>query len=262
MLHIPFLLSASPHCDILLPIMFILLIAGSLYFLSIVFFTLIGGCMPFKKTNATTETAITVLIVARNEEHRLPATLESLKHLDLNGLDAEFIFVDDASIDKTGRLMREFKSIFPVSIIRIDEKNPLLPGKKDGITRAVAVAKGSVIFMTDADCIVQPQWVKAMLPYFHGNVGLLLGHVIYKKNGIRGLTGTMEALCGTIFTFAWAGWNFSPYCRGAKQWKHYAERYLLSHGQGGIFRRIAVAQILLFPKRRLWNQAAMPAPRS
>lgn len=177
--------------------------------------TIAGLVIPYKKNASSQYPAVSVLIVARNEEGRIGNTLNALQQLDLEGVDAEFIFVDDGSLDSTYALMQQFRTAYSVQLIQIQEKNPLLPGKKDGITRAVASARGEVIIMTDADCTMPTQWVKSMITCFDSNTVMLLGHVNYKIHDLHSIFANIEALCGSIFAFSWARFNFSPYCRGA-----------------------------------------------
>lgn len=178
-------------------------------------FTIIGITIPLKKKSLVAPSSVTILVVARNEEKRIASTLAALQQLDLSGINAEFIFVDDGSSDATFSYMKNFTSPYPIRLLRIDDKNPLLLGKKDGITRAVHAAQGEVMLMTDADCTMSPQWAKCMLTHFSRDTVMLLGHVHYKTHNIHSFFSNFEALCGSIFTFSWARFNFAPYCRGA-----------------------------------------------
>ncbi len=203
------------RCAILIFPMMNYIYIGCLFYACIWLFTLAGLIIPYRKNDCTSFPSVTILIVARNEALRLPLTLASLQTLDLTGIRAEFIFVNDCSTDDTLTCMQQFTSTFPVHILTIDTKNPLLPGKKDGITRAVAVAHGEIIIMTDADSVPQPRWVQAMLRHFTPSTVMLLGHVRYAVTGIHSFFANIEALCGSIFTFSWARFNNAPYCRGA-----------------------------------------------
>ena len=157
---------------------------------------------------------VSIIVVARNEENSLPDTLLSLKKLKTS-FPKEIILVNDASTDRTLEIMHKFASDnSEVKVIDIKVKDSNLLGKKFGITKAVKEAKYEYIFTTDADCIVNENWLSSATPFFAENVGMLLGHVEYFENDFSDKMRNVEMLTGTIFTFSLASFSFSPYCRG------------------------------------------------
>jgi len=106
---------------------------------------------------------VSVLIPAYNEEKRLPKTLglwqEFMSRLSMrasnenNEFDIiEIIIVDDGSCDKTVQLAESFNNL-PIEIIRIMPNK----GKGNAVRQGVKIAKGSFIFIYDADAAVLPQ---------------------------------------------------------------------------------------------------------
>lgn len=191
---------------------YIYILSGIYFIIGII--TLLGLFKKYPK-NKTLYKSVTILIVARNEEKNINSTLNSLKNLDLTDLDWEIILVNDASTDRTLKLMKDFKKNYKnVRIINIEEKNQNFKGKKFGITKAVNIANGDYIYMTDGDCRVKKNWIKSTIGYFKENVGMLIGWIDYKYYSIFEKIETVESIAGTIFTFSWVAYNNPPYCSG------------------------------------------------
>jgi dolichyl-phosphate beta-glucosyltransferase len=91
---------------------------------------------------------LSIVIPARNEESRLPRTLEEVVgFLDRQTFNAEVIIVVNASIDKTLDIAQKFSLQHPLIKV-IDES---LPGKGRAVRRGMLAAKGSYRFFADAD---------------------------------------------------------------------------------------------------------------
>jgi len=91
---------------------------------------------------------ISVVIPAYNEEENLERTLTVIsKELSDQGIEHEFVVVDDASTDRTPEILQDLSSRFPLRFFR-NEKNMKL-----GYTlrRGLEQAMGDVVFYTDCD---------------------------------------------------------------------------------------------------------------
>jgi len=91
---------------------------------------------------------LSVVIPARNEADRLPATLQEVsRYLASLGLHWEVVVVDNASTDATVRLVEEFASNNPgVRLMREPR-----PGKGAALRKGVLAAQGEVVLFSDAD---------------------------------------------------------------------------------------------------------------
>jgi len=88
---------------------------------------------------------LTLIIPARNEEHRLLRTLTSVKQfLDQWGIDYRVVVIDNASRDNTGRMTDAFGDAF--STIAQPRK-----GKGAAVRTGMLCATGAVVAFTDAD---------------------------------------------------------------------------------------------------------------
>src|SRR6478609_2239439 len=110
----------------------------------------------FEPTDSHPENRFSIVVPFRNEAKNLPALLESLSNLKYPTTHFEVILVDDESSD-------DFRTVFsavPVRIIKnIRTSNS---PKKDAISTAVPVSRMEWIITTDADCVVNPNWLNIL----------------------------------------------------------------------------------------------------
>jgi glycosyltransferase involved in cell wall biosynthesis len=96
---------------------------------------------------------VSIIVPARNEEAGLPRALASLEALDYPNL--EFLFINDHSTDRTGKLLADFAGRHPDSA-RVITDPPLPPGwmgKNNAVWRAAGEASGEWLLFTDADIV-------------------------------------------------------------------------------------------------------------
>ncbi|MGC9513327.1 MAG: glycosyltransferase family 2 protein, partial [Fidelibacterota bacterium] len=122
---------------------------------------------PPKKSRFTNPT-ISVLVPARNEEHNLPACLESL--LALDPAPAEILVLDDHSTDKTWEIIQGFAFKHKqVRGIRGKELPAGWVGKTWACHQLSQEASGEILVFTDADNTYHPaalersvRWMQAL----------------------------------------------------------------------------------------------------
>lgn len=132
--------------------------------------------------------AVSVLVAARNEERDLPDLLKSLDRLDYPADRIQFLFADDQSVDRTPELLegwcatapnRAFLTIAPSQTARYNEN-----GKANALAILGEKATGDYYFFTDADCEVNPNWIKEGVGCFGENVGMVIGITQVKAVGL------------------------------------------------------------------------------
>lgn len=103
---------------------------------------------------------VSIVIPAFNEEKLIGPCLTALTNLTTTH-PFEVILVDNASTDRTVPIARTFAKQLPLHIVHE-------PVKGRGAARATgcAAAKGEIIFSTDADSVVPPDWLELILPHF------------------------------------------------------------------------------------------------
>jgi len=103
---------------------------------------------------------ISIVIPAYNEEKTIVPCLTALNKLKI-AQKYEVIVVNNNSTDKTVEVIKPFTNKLPLRIVN-ETKKGRSPARRAGF----AVAKGDIIFSTDADAIVPPDWIKEILPHF------------------------------------------------------------------------------------------------
>jgi glycosyltransferase involved in cell wall biosynthesis len=112
-------------------------------------------------------TEISVIIPARDASATIAATMRAL---EAQTGDYEVIVVDDGSQDRTAELARS-SSLEP-TVVELTEAR----GPGNARNAGVAVAKGSLLAFTDADCEPEPGWLAAGLRHA-GRADLIQGVV-------------------------------------------------------------------------------------
>jgi len=154
---------------------FVLYIIMLLYCLSIIF--LIYG---FSKVNSCEylglkpKTKFSIVVPFRNEAENLPILLDSLSKLNYPTELFEVILVDDDSEEVFSVQCSKF-SIHIIKNIRVSNSP-----KKDAISTAMQFVKADWIITTDADCVVNKNWLMALDNYIQlHHISMIAGAVTY-----------------------------------------------------------------------------------
>jgi len=119
---------------------------------------------------------VSVIVAAKNEEECILECMQSLYKIDYPSDKLELIIVNDNSTDSTQKIIDEFIKEKPAfKAIKSKKSTGTLKGKANAIANAMEIAAGEIIFTTDADCIVKPEWVKTILSYYDDEVAGVFG---------------------------------------------------------------------------------------
>lgn len=125
---------------------------------------------------------ISIIIVAQNEEATLPLCLESLSRLTYPKDKMEYILVNDRSTDQTKSVMSEFADRHKqTKVVEIKTLPNKYTGKIFGLIQGVKESCGEILFFTDADCIVPPDWIQSTLMEYDENTGIVGGFIALDK---------------------------------------------------------------------------------
>jgi cellulose synthase/poly-beta-1,6-N-acetylglucosamine synthase-like glycosyltransferase len=116
---------------------------------------------------------VSVVIPARNEEQNIATCLESVLNQTYPKDRHEIILVNDNSTDKTGIIAEEFAGRTDRLKIIIAKENPDLTGRSNALAQGIDIAKGEVILMTDADCVIPPTWVEYIAKRFVDGIDVM-----------------------------------------------------------------------------------------
>ncbi|MBW6515329.1 MAG: glycosyltransferase [Candidatus Cloacimonetes bacterium] len=128
---------------------------------------------------------ISVAIVARNEEKNLPFTLRSIDKLKYPKEFYEIILVDDCSSDSTLQLFEQFASVRDnVFVVKLRKEEKTLLGKKEGLQKALELARKEIFLLTDADCIFSQNWLNDVSSFWENNTKMVVGYAPEDYSGI------------------------------------------------------------------------------
>ncbi len=117
----------------------------------------------FSRKEFTPKTSFTIVVPFRNEKDNLPNLLHSISLLNYPRELVEVILVDDDSDDEFRIQNLEFR----IQMIKNIRKSN--SPKKDAIETAIEIAKNDWIITTDADCLVQKDWLTIYDQYIQEN---------------------------------------------------------------------------------------------
>jgi len=121
-----------------------------------------------KNTEAALEhyPQVSVLIAARNEEENIERCLLALskQHYPLDHI--QILVGDDSSDDQTAAVVLAFKRNHPevnLNVQAIKSPTTALKGKANVLAQLFHLAEGELVFITDADIAVSPEWIKGLV---------------------------------------------------------------------------------------------------
>lgn len=119
---------------------------------------------------------VSVVIAARNEEKNISNLLTGLINQSYPHELYEIIVVNDRSEDNTARIVEQFSAGFDnIILINVAATPKDFSPKKYALTRGIKAAKGEVLMLTDADCLVNKYWVESMVSMFTDDTDLVVG---------------------------------------------------------------------------------------
>jgi cellulose synthase/poly-beta-1,6-N-acetylglucosamine synthase-like glycosyltransferase len=133
----------------------------------------------FSKKEFIPKTSFSIVVPFRNEKENLPNLLHSISLLNYPKDLMEVILVDDDSEE----VFSVQYSMFSLKVIKNERKSN--SPKKDAIETAIQIAKNDWIITTDADCLVQKDWLTIYDQYIQENeVDMIASGVCFlPKNG-------------------------------------------------------------------------------
>lgn len=162
------------------------------------------------------QTYISVIIPFRNEENNLQRMFDCIASLKYNNNYFEVVFIDDHSKDRGLEMVKSFAG--SRSNIKFFQLNQNQKGKKEAVDMGIKRAKGEVCLLTDADCILQKEWLNAFNIFYIENKkpSMIIGLVDYlSDNYIFQHIFRLEFLSLIITGAGLAGINLPVYCNSA-----------------------------------------------
>ena len=132
------------------------------------------------------EPFISIFIPAHNEEYTIESTIRSVCASDYKKGEEhnfELIVVNDGSTDSTGEILAGLKKEFPQ--LKIVTRHPPRSGKGKGfvLNDALALSKGEIIGVFDADTQIATDYLHTIVKYLNGDIDGVQSRVkMFNKN--------------------------------------------------------------------------------
>jgi cellulose synthase/poly-beta-1,6-N-acetylglucosamine synthase-like glycosyltransferase len=124
----------------------------------------------YKINTLKSKTSFSIIVPFRNESKNILDLLASISNLNYPKNLFEIIFIDDDSIDYSAAIFNKWRvqNGWIQSTLLQNLRLTNSP-KKDAISRAIPIVKNQWIITTDADCVVQPDWLATLDNYIQNN---------------------------------------------------------------------------------------------
>lgn len=210
----------------------------------------------FKTEDLQPKTAFTIVVPFRNEGKNLTHLLNSISRLNYPISLIQIVMVDDFSKDDSVGIYNQWRITHQEVDTTLLENLALSNSpKKDALGRAIPIARHEWIVTTDADCIVNENWLLTLDNYIQrNNAEMIVGSVMYKtKNNwfhhfqqldLMSLQGTTIGSFGIGKPFMCNGANFA-----------YTKKFFHEIGGfGGIKDKASGDDVLLLQKAVEYNK--------
>lgn len=147
----------------------------------------------------TFQPKVSILIPVHNEEGTIESKLQNIRSVSYPKEKMEIIIADDASEDKTLRIVEDFVENNREVNIKVVRQNPRA-GKSAALNKALASSTHSIVIVSDADTHWSPDVLQKALPYLADpKVGAVTGRGVNKNTNQTWVTKGEE----TYLNFAY-----------------------------------------------------------
>ena len=169
----------------------------------------------FEAGDSAPTTFVSVIVAARNEAETLPHVLHALAAQTYPTENFEIIIVDDFSTDETAAVLQTFSK--PHIHIIQPEVAPSQSSKKKALEAGIKKAKGSLLLITDADCLPGENWIKTIAAFYEKRGAVFIAAPVrFTHNGsVLQVFQALDFLTLQGITAASVGAQFHAMCNGA-----------------------------------------------
>lgn len=175
---------------------------------------LLAGFFRIKNQTTSNKVKISIIVAARNEEAVLTKCLAAAANQTYP--NKEIVVINDRSKDNTGKIIEDFQKLYPF-IKKVDILNdvPKTSPKKFALEQGIKKSTGDIIFLTDAGCVPNPDWIKNMLPLFSKDVGLVAGPApFFGTNNLLNKILRIDNFAASFAAASTIGWQAGVTCTG------------------------------------------------
>lgn len=128
---------------------------------------------------------VSLVICAKDEELHIEECIKSVINLNYPADKIQVLLVNDRSQDRTKEIMLKYVNQYSqLNYLEITEQKGILKGKANALEQALKHTIGEIIFTTDADIKVNPNWIRRMLDYYDEVTGVVAGFSVIEPNGL------------------------------------------------------------------------------
>ncbi|MGB3775515.1 MAG: glycosyltransferase [Leeuwenhoekiella sp.] len=141
--------------------------------------------------------SFSICIAFRNESNNLFELLNSLKDLSYPDDLFEILLVDDHSNDNSVEIIADFckkNARFGSKIRVLRQKTAQQSGKKSALTNAIQNAKNEFIITTDADCLVNRNWLHGFNTFIISSRKTFIAAPVALEENSRGILNSFQQL--------------------------------------------------------------------
>lgn len=139
---------------------------------------LLAIILPRKVDERNFSPRATIIIPCYNEYEVIKRKIENTWSLDFPQNQLEVIVIDSASDDGTSEMLDEISGKYPIKVLRQSQRK----GKASAINEALKEASGEIIFLTDADALLDRDAITTLVRNFADpSVGAVVAR--YKMSG-------------------------------------------------------------------------------
>ncbi len=167
------------------------------------------------------QTTITVLVPARNEAENIAACLTSIFATPYPTHLFEVLVLDDYSTDATVEIVQQLQqkhtNLHLIQLAAYTETTKIQSFKKKAIELGIAQATGQLIVGTDADCVVQTDWLLLLASIYERTGAKFIGAPVnfYQEKGLLEKFQSLDFLGMMTLTGAGVHRGFMRMCNGA-----------------------------------------------
>lgn len=164
-------------------------------------------------SGSTFQTNVSLIIAARNEADNIKECLASVLAQTYPTSLLEIWVVNDHSEDNTATIVNAFQEKH-LHLLHLPEHKT---GKKQAIQMAIEQSKGTLIVTTDADCIMEKDWLKYLVSYYEEHQAKLIAAPVsfHREKSIFELFQTLDFMGMMGVAGAGVKGRFMNLCNGA-----------------------------------------------
>ncbi|MDR0306964.1 MAG: glycosyltransferase [Chitinispirillales bacterium] len=173
-----------------------IIVISTLGFTAVIFFLRNGLYRLDSASGEENNLSFSVVVAARNEERNIEKCLQTIFTQNLSDDRYEVIVINDRSQDTTPEILCNLQKRFQnLKVITITETPAGISPKKYAVSKGIETAVNEIIVFTDADCVVQPEWLSTIGRYFKPDTGLVQGITSYEYiDGMNKLFFGLQAI--------------------------------------------------------------------